>query len=450
MTIEEKIQDALEKTGAILENGHFELKSGMHTDSYINVLLAITCPKYVSLFGDAIAQRFKDDHIDAVVGFTFGGTLLAQKVADALEARTVLIEKEGTAISFFSESQSIEKDENVLIVDEGITTGNSIRSVLGFVEDKTKGIKVVGVVVDRSEKEPDFGVKTEYLIKKKMSLWPQNKCPLCEQRKPLTIIDSPEENPFQIRFSLPKELYRSLHPTICKVLEEWGEDDLLGEIKSYESPAYELPGEKHKRVAILGSFHNFAEIEKIAKEVAALKFYGISSALIYHQESAEREDWTHYEHETMNDFLRRMIYSCQYAIVGYTIAGGQLIETTWCSQSNKPTLGLVQVAPWAFKSENVCEYLLRHERRNIVLCNGFCAYKSSEKIVGSWVCERVHGGENNKRCPFLYTSLSKMILDFFTTSSTMYLVGYDPRENLGGVIRNFLDNKGILNLEEVP
>lgn len=346
MIDEERIEDILRKTGAILENGHFQLKSGMHTDSYINVFLALTYPECRSLLGNAIAERFRDDHINAVVGgVTFGGHILADEVAEALGARPVSVEKRGPTISF-SAGHSIDQDENVLIVDEGVTTGNSVKRVLEFVRDTKKGrVKGVGVVVDRSEERPDFGVKTEYLIRKKMSLWSQETCSLCLLGKPLIIVDSPEENPYQIRFSLTPEIFRLLYPFICKILKQWGRNELLEEIRSYESPLYELPGEKYKRVAVLGSLDTYGQIERIAREVASLEFYGITSKLIYQSSSPKRRDWTHYEHESMNDFVRRMIYSCQCVIIDFTIQGGQLIETTWCSQSNKPTLGLFEIRP---------------------------------------------------------------------------------------------------------
>lgn len=90
---------------------------------------------------------------------------------------------------------------------------------------------------------------------------------------------------------------------------------------------------------------------------------------------------------------------------------------------------------------------MRDKKRNIVLCNGLSAYKPSKEVLGGYLCEKVEQEKKDTSCPFLSPLLSKMVLDFFTTSSTMYLVGYDPRESLTGVIKNFLENKDILDLD---
>jgi hypothetical protein len=218
---------------------------------------------------------------------------------------------------------------------------------------------------------------------------------------------------------------------------------LLDEILSFYRPLHELPGRKPERVAILGSYDNFSIMDHIARIVSKLGFYGITSRVMYQKDSSERRELRSENYETMNDFLRKMIYSCQYIIVIYAGAGGQFIETAWCSESHKPTLGLVPLRPLSFLDLEGCSYLKYSKSKNILFCNGFEAWKKGCKIIGGWICEK------NKTCPFVSSGLSKMILDLYITSRSTFLVGSDNLNSFEKPIRIFLQNKGVLKLDDI-
>ena len=440
MSEEQEILDILKTRGAYLTDGHFKLVSGNHSDEYVHVRLALAYSQHASTIGKMLADKFQGDKINAVVGFTVGGTTLAKNVAEHLKARPVLAERKEGKITF-APGYVIEKGDNVLLVDDVLTTGQLIDQMLGAIRNKTQGTpKGVGVVVDRSKREPNFRVKTVRLVRISMKLWPPKSCPKCKQGIPLTDLSQPDTNIFGVLYSLPEEVRPVIGSTYRDILTKLQEGKLLDEILTFYKPIRDLPGRKWQRVAVLGSFDNFESMDNVAEYVSSLGYYAITSKLVYEKNTRERKGFTFENYESMNDFLRKMIFSCQYVIIIYPApgSGGQLIETAWCSESNKHTLGLVPFPPWVCYDPKACDYLGYCSSQGVFFCKGFSAYKSGARLLGGWVCNK------RKSCPFPSTNLTKMVLDLYATSETMFLIGGEPK-NFKEPIHAFLKNKGTLD-----
>jgi len=240
----------------------------------------------------------------------------------------------------------------VLVVDDVLRppSGEPIRRAIETIRRETKVVvKGVGIVVDRSTIEPDFGVKTVKLARIDFKVWAPESCPLCRQGIPLIDLSSPDTDPLGLLYSLTDEPDRTILASMLgKIFEKLKEGKLLAEIMSFYRPTLELPGSKYDRVAILGSYDNFSVMDHIAKFVSSLGFYAITSRVIYEKDTGDRKELGPYKYEAMNDFLRKLIHSCQYILIIYSGAGGQFIETAWCSESHKPTLGLVPLRPFLF------------------------------------------------------------------------------------------------------
>lgn len=175
-----ELLDILEKTGVFIRDSHFTLVSGYHSYSYVYIRTALEVPDSASKIGKEIAAKFKKDNIDVVVGFTRGGNILAQSIAKYLKAKVASI-----AIIlgdlYVDPSDIMVKGDKILIVDDVLTTGNSIRRVLRVIRKKNVGKVVgIGVVVDRSVKKQDFGVKLTSQSRIKMKLWTKESCPKCK------------------------------------------------------------------------------------------------------------------------------------------------------------------------------------------------------------------------------------------------------------------------------
>ena len=178
------VEEILQKSGAILK-GHFLLASGLHSPIYWEKFRVLQFPSYTEQLCRMIATNFLKQEIQVVAGPTTGGIILAFEVARQLGVRGIFAEKEGTAERAFRRGFSINPGERVLIVDDVLTTGSSIREVLAAV-NKQGGIVIgIGVLVDRSEQKIDFGAplfSCHYAIT--LTYTPQD-CPLCAAQIPL-------------------------------------------------------------------------------------------------------------------------------------------------------------------------------------------------------------------------------------------------------------------------
>jgi orotate phosphoribosyltransferase len=177
---EKEVLSQLRATGAIL-NGHFLLSSGRHSDVYAEKFRALEVPSVAASLGSALSDRFQDDSIDVVVAPAVGGIVLGFCAALALGVRSVFAERERTEMRF-RRGFRIGPEERVLLIEDVITTGKSIREVIELVPaDQIVGI---GCLIDRSG-GIELGHPLQSLCKLHATSWPSESCPLCAAGVPL-------------------------------------------------------------------------------------------------------------------------------------------------------------------------------------------------------------------------------------------------------------------------
>lgn len=145
----------LEESGAILR-GHFKLSSGRHSDTYFEKFRVLEQPRVLSALCHEMAARFQDDGIEFVAGPTTGGIIIAFEVARQLNCRAVYVESEDGRKAL-RRGASIPRGAKVLVVDDVLTTGLSIRETIEVVKEAGGAVAGVGVLIDRTEVLPDFG-----------------------------------------------------------------------------------------------------------------------------------------------------------------------------------------------------------------------------------------------------------------------------------------------------
>ena len=131
-----------------------------------------------------IADHFRKQGVRAVAGPTTGGIILAFEVAKQLGVRSLFAEKEGDG-RVFRRGFNIDPGERVLVVDDILTTGGSIREVMAAVNKPGGKIIGIGVLVDRSEKGLDFGVPLFSCHRAATITYKPEDCPLCAAQIPL-------------------------------------------------------------------------------------------------------------------------------------------------------------------------------------------------------------------------------------------------------------------------
>lgn len=144
----EKILSIFRETNALLE-GHFVLSSGRHSRNYFQCAKVLQHPEYLTAFSIMIADEFEKYEPDVVISPAIGGIVLGTEVGTQLGSRTIFAERENREM-VIRRGFSINPGEKVLIVEDVITTGGSVKEVVKIIEKMKGEIIGVGVLVDRS------------------------------------------------------------------------------------------------------------------------------------------------------------------------------------------------------------------------------------------------------------------------------------------------------------
>ena len=174
MTQNEVLQ-VFRDTGALLE-GHFILRSGLHSRQYFQCALALQYMPTVERLGGALAEKVRGLDAVTVVSPAMGGLVLGQEIARQLQIRFIFVEKEDGKLALRRGFQ-IARGEKILVVEDVVTKGGRVQETLDIV--RVHGGEVVGVAmaVDRSDGAVHFGVPTFSLLKIRVETFPPDQLP---------------------------------------------------------------------------------------------------------------------------------------------------------------------------------------------------------------------------------------------------------------------------------
>ena len=136
------------ETGALLE-GHFVLTSGRHSPSYFQCAKVLQHPNYLSDFSQKISAHFVRLDIDTVISPAVGGIVIGTDVGRMMAKRTIFAERENGKMTL-RRGFTIKPGEKVLVVEDVITTGGSVKEVMNVVDAFGGIVMGVAVIVDRS------------------------------------------------------------------------------------------------------------------------------------------------------------------------------------------------------------------------------------------------------------------------------------------------------------
>ena len=148
MSTSDHVLDIFRETGALLQ-GHFILTSGRHSDSYFQCAKVLQYPEHLQLFANEIVDGFRDLSIDLVISPAVGGIVLGTEVGRQLNVQTIFTERENGVMTL-RRGFEILAWNNVLVVEDVVTTGGSVQEVMNVVNKAGANIVGVGVLVDRS------------------------------------------------------------------------------------------------------------------------------------------------------------------------------------------------------------------------------------------------------------------------------------------------------------
>jgi orotate phosphoribosyltransferase len=180
------IPETLRASGA-LKDGHFVLSSGRHSDQYIEKFDLLRQPGATSEVCRVIADRFRDEDVDVVVGPTTGGVILAFEVARQLGVAAAYAERSTNrdAGREFRRGTRFSPGARVLVVDDILTTGGSLRETLEALASHPVEVAAVAVLVDRSGGGAELGVPYVAFATMDIGTWDVTDCPLCRRGEPV-------------------------------------------------------------------------------------------------------------------------------------------------------------------------------------------------------------------------------------------------------------------------
>ncbi len=179
MLTRERMIEILEETEVLLR-GHFLLTSGKHSKEYMQCAKLLQYPNYAKeIIGD-LAKRFKNQDIDMVIGPAVGGIIVAYEMAGQLGVKNVFAEREQGKMTL-RRNFSIPKGSKVLVAEDVVTTGGSVREVMDVVREHGAEVAGVAVIVDRSNGTAEFGVPFESALAVEVIAYDEKDCPLCKE-----------------------------------------------------------------------------------------------------------------------------------------------------------------------------------------------------------------------------------------------------------------------------
>ncbi len=149
-------------TGALLE-GHFVLRSGLHSRQFFQCAQALQQMPVVVRLGAALADKLRPLGALTVIAPAMGGLVIGQEVARQLGARFIFAEKEEGKL-VLRRGFKIAPGEKILIVEDVVTKGGRVQETIEIVRAHGGHLAGIGMVVDRSGGGLNFGVPTFSLI----------------------------------------------------------------------------------------------------------------------------------------------------------------------------------------------------------------------------------------------------------------------------------------------
>ena len=170
------------ESGAIFE-GHFKLTSGLHSGVYMQCARLLQYPDRADKLAKAAAGMLSKDidigNVDTVISPAVGGILWGYMLAFRIEKKMIFTERADGEMQL-RRGFDLREGEKVIIAEDVITTGGSVKEVIKICEDR--GAEVAGVIsiADRNS-GADFGYPYYNMLKIDIEIFEPEKCPMCRE-----------------------------------------------------------------------------------------------------------------------------------------------------------------------------------------------------------------------------------------------------------------------------
>jgi orotate phosphoribosyltransferase len=172
----------LEARGAIL-SGHFRLSSGRHSNRFVQKFRMLEDPALLESIAASLLALMPPLEVACVVSAAVGGIVLGYECGRQLGTRAIFVEKEAGTPKL-RRGFVIDPGDRVLVVEDVVTTGLSIREVIDVVHAHGGEVAAVGVLIARAS--VDVGALVYPLLEMPIESFEPERCPQCAAGEPLT------------------------------------------------------------------------------------------------------------------------------------------------------------------------------------------------------------------------------------------------------------------------
>ncbi len=181
---QQEVLKAFRDTEALL-SGHFELRSGLHSDQFFQCALLLQYPRIAEKLCAAVVAKMRaqlgaDFKVDAVISPALGGIPVGHEVGRAFGVRAIFAEKEQGKLVLRRAFQ-VKPGERFVVAEDVITRGGRVQEVVDIVTARGGVVAAIGVLVDRSGGTAKFSAPVISLVQMTPMTWQPSECPLCKQ-----------------------------------------------------------------------------------------------------------------------------------------------------------------------------------------------------------------------------------------------------------------------------
>ncbi len=179
---ENKVLGILKECDALLE-GHFKYTSGRHGKLYFEKIKVARRPDLVMELGRITALQMEDikDDFDVVCAPAFGAIVFGFATASAMNKPFAFLQRDANGVmGIRSGFKSVVENARVLLIEDVVTTGGSVREAIEVLNGLNATVRMVGLLVDRTDGELKLPAPYRALLTVKAESWSPDQCPMCK------------------------------------------------------------------------------------------------------------------------------------------------------------------------------------------------------------------------------------------------------------------------------
>ena len=164
------------QTGALLD-GHFVLRSGLHSRQFFQCALLLQHPDIAADVCGQLADKLRKIECDTIISPALGGIIVGQEVGRALGKRHIFAEKDAGGLVLRRGFQ-IRPGERFIVAEDVVTRGGRVQETVDIVRAHGGVVVGIGVIVDRSGgQRPDYGCPFVSLVEMNVETFPAENLP---------------------------------------------------------------------------------------------------------------------------------------------------------------------------------------------------------------------------------------------------------------------------------